>query len=99
MAPIPLPAMQCLQIQCYFICKYFGDINNMQYGGMFYLYIEYPNSVKNYWITLGCVYMEVSHLHIETCFEMILIQVLSQQIFFSKSFSANISPAEGVTTG
>jgi hypothetical protein len=37
--------MQCLQIQGYFICKYFGDI--MQYGGMFYLYIEYPNcSVK-----------------------------------------------------
>ena len=87
MAPIPLPAMQCLQIQCYFICKYFGDINNMQYGGMFYLYIEYPNSVKNYWIKLGCVYMEVNHLHIETCFEMILIQVLSQQIFFGKYFS------------
>ena len=59
----------------------------MQYGGMFYLYIEYPNSVKNYWIKLGCVYMEVSHLHIETCFEMILIQVLSQQIFFGKYFS------------
>ena len=30
------------------------------HGGMFYIYIEYPNSVKNYWITLGCVYMEVT---------------------------------------
>ena len=32
-------AMQCLQIQGYFICKYFGDI--MQYGGMCFICILY----------------------------------------------------------
>jgi hypothetical protein len=81
-------AMQCLQIQGYFIYKYFGDI--MQYGGIcFYIYIL--NIIilsNNYWIKLGCVYMEVSHLHIEMCFEIILIQS-------ANLLSANISSSGG----
>ena len=79
-------AMQCLQIQGYFICKYFGDI--MQYGGICFICILNILIIlsNNYWIKLGCVYMEVSHLHIELCFEMILIQVLSQQIFCRQIF-------------
>jgi hypothetical protein len=79
--------MQCLQIQSYFICKYFGGI--MQYGGIcFYIYILNILIIlsNNYWIKLGCVYMEVSHFHIEMCFEMILIQFLSQQIFCQQIF-------------
>ena len=40
-------AMQCLQIQGYFICKYYGDIMQYAWWHLFYLYIEYPNySVK-----------------------------------------------------
>ena len=66
-------AMQCLQIQGYFICKYLGDI--MQYGWhICFIYILniilIILSNINYWIQLGCVYMEVSHLHIEMCFEI-----------------------------
>ena len=78
-------AMQCLQIQGYFICKYVGDI---KHGGIcFYIYIlNILILSNNYWIKLGCVYMDVSHLHIEMCFEIILIQVLSQQIFCQQIF-------------
>ena len=81
MAPV-YTGMQCLQIQGYFICKYFGDIN-MQYGGICFIYILniYIILSNNYWIKLGCVYMEMIHLHIAMCFGMIVIQVLSQQIF------------------
>ena len=52
-------AMQCLQIQGYFICKYFGDI--MQYGGICFICILNILIIlsNNYWIKLGCVYMEV----------------------------------------
>jgi hypothetical protein len=37
MAPIYTGNAICLQIQGYFICKYFGDI--MQYGGICFIYI------------------------------------------------------------
>jgi hypothetical protein len=79
-------AMQCLQIQGYFICKYFGDIMQYIYGGICFIYILNILIIlsNNYWIKLGCVYM--SHLHIEMCFEMILIQVLCQQIFCRQIF-------------
>jgi hypothetical protein len=77
-------AMQCLQIQGYFICKYFGDI--MHYGGICFICTLNILIIlsNNYWIKLGCVYM--SHLHIDMCFQMILIQFLSQQIFFRQIF-------------